>query len=281
MAGNWHCYCDETCIGKPHKHMAVGGLLVRVDHAKRISAEIREWRRDNRMHREIKWDQVDRCTYDRYREFVDHRMRELKCCHTAFCAIIVERNQWNNRDYNDNSEDEGLSKLFYQFILHRFIPLMQQGDSLFIFPDKKSEKYNFGKMQSALRGGMIRKFGAPRVSVPAIRPICSKTTILGQVNDVLLGAVGFHANEKQHLASVGEPKIKMAEHIASHLELPTLATATPPFPTQFGIWRFRPQPRSAKKMALRTLAALAARPEAEPRHRAGVFGVPTRRSNCT
>jgi hypothetical protein len=223
--------------------MAVGGILVRVDNAKRISTEIHDWRRETRIHREIKWEQVDKCTYDRYRNFVDLRLREIKSCQTAFCAVVVERGVWNNREYNDNCEDEGLSKLFYQFILHRFIPLMVQGDQLLIFPDKKNEKYNFGKLQSSLRGGMILKFGAPRVSIPLVRPICSKTTIFGQVNDVLLGAVGFHANEKQFQVGIGPFKIAMAEHIASLVALPTLATATPPLPTQFGIWRFMPRPR--------------------------------------
>jgi hypothetical protein len=170
-------------------------------------------------------------------------VRELRSRQIAFCAIVVERKEWNNREYNNNSEDDGLSKLFYQFILHRLIPLMPQGDNLLVFPDKKNERYNFGSLQSSLRGGMIKKFGAPRVSIPMIRPVCSKTTILGQVNDVLLGAIGFHANEKQFKPEVGPAKIALAAHLASLLNLPTLATATPPHPTQFGIWRFRPKPR--------------------------------------
>src|SRR5262245_9896156 len=106
MAETWHCYCDETCIGKPHTFMAVGGMLVRVPDAARLSAEIRGWRLADRMHREINWGQVDRGTYSRYRDFVNARMREIKGCEATFCALIVDRHEWNNRDYNDNAEDE-------------------------------------------------------------------------------------------------------------------------------------------------------------------------------
>lgn len=234
MAGIWHCYCDESCIGKPHKFMAVGGLLVRWNDSDQIRSEILKWRADRGMRREMKWSAVDAVSYDRYCQFIAARFGNIISCQLAFCALTIDRKQLNHRAYNDGSEDVGISKFYYQMILHRFVPLMGVGSTLYIFPDKKNEKFDYNELQSSLNR---------RVKVAKVQPICSKKTNFGQLNDILLGAVAFRWNDKHLDPDVTEPKIKLAEYIASLVGLPSLATETPPYPTQFGIWNFRLQPR--------------------------------------
>ena len=82
-------------------------------------------------------------------------------------------------------------------------------------------------------------------AVRSIEPLCSKGEPFLQMNDVLLGAVGYHCNEGEKTPDAGVAKKRLAAHIAKEAGLAHLKTNTSRSITHFGIWLHQLQ--SAKK----------------------------------
>lgn len=81
-----------------------------------------------------------------------------------------------------------------------------------------------------------------------LEPRKSKENNLMQVADVLMGAIGWHANDLGERPEAREGKIKLAAHIASKAKLASLKHGTPWGQRNFEIWRFRfSKPKRTKK----------------------------------
>lgn len=235
---DWHCYCDETCTERPDRYMALGGVLVPIEMCREIKPEILAWRQAQGMLSELKWQKVSRKKLAYYLDFVHSRLHDIEQRRLSFGALILDRHKLDYRGYSDGCDITGQSKFYYQLILHRFVPLMDEGDRLFVFPDEKRGKGGFAELQSALNNGIMRKYGRRRNTVALVKPICSKTTELGQVNDLFLGAVGYHANNKQRDLASGSHKRLLAAYIAHVLNLPELSKDTALEMKGFQVWRF-------------------------------------------
>lgn len=221
--------------------MAIGGILVPVVEARRIALGIGSWRIANGMPSELKWIRVSDGKHAQYEEFIRHRLQEIVRRRVAFGSLIIDIRDIDRRR-NDGCDVLGQSKYIYQLLLHRLIPLMDEGDRLFIFPDDKNPKSGstgYGELQAALNNGISRKYYRPRNVIAQVKPICSKSTNFGQVNDLLLGAVGFHANSKQLVTSTRTAKKKIAELIAQTMGLATLAEESKFTERRFQIWRLQ------------------------------------------
>jgi hypothetical protein len=246
MSDLWHCYCDESSIGKPNRYMVVGGLLVRADAAERISGIIKQWREIANMKAELKWKKVSDLKLPEYSAFVSDRIDEIRSGHLAFSALVIDRHQLDHATYNAGDEDIGQSKFFYQMVLRKFVPLMGDRDRLCIFPDVKRDARDFSELQGMLNKGIHTEHEYQRATISKVQPICSKKTNFGQANDLLLGAVGFHANMRQFIPSTRAAKTQLAEHIANSMGLRSLSAGTSRLSTRFSIWRFMLRPRMKK-----------------------------------
>jgi hypothetical protein len=235
---DWHCYCDETCTDKPHRYMAIGGVMIRVDEARRIRDDNHAWRRTHDMMSELKWQKVSKRKIAEYLYFAHKRLNDVKAKRFAFGALVLDRHKLDHAGYNRGEEITGQSKFLYQLILNRFIPLMSEGDKLAIFPDERRGHGDFGQLQGCLNSAIARKYRRQRNVVSKVMQICSKSTEVGQVNDLILGAVGFHANRKQQSSGTAHHKKVMAEYMAHLMGLPDLSTDTPFRMQWFHIWNF-------------------------------------------
>lgn len=84
---------------------------------------------------------------------------------------------------------------------------------------------------------LVNRLGFTTVDpVRSIEPRCSARENLLQVNDILLGAIGYQANDRDLVAGAKPERIALARHVADLAGVGHLRTNTPSTMTHFGVW---------------------------------------------
>jgi hypothetical protein len=255
MSAVWHCFCDETCTAKPNRYFAVGATMVRGDLSPSFHDAIDRWRDTAKMRAELKWAKIKRQKYAQYSDFIARSVGALNKRRISFAALVGDRHLLDHRTYSDGSEEVGYNKMFYQLILHRLLKHMQPLDRLIVYADRKHTESAYHELKSALNNGIRKKFNRQRYEVVDVQGVCSKQYNLVQVNDLFLGAVGFHANEKHTTGTPSPTKMLLAGEIAEGVGLASLSEPTPFHVTKFQIWRFQLRQRIQKGAANPNLSA--------------------------
>lgn len=85
---------------------------------------------------------------------------------------------------------------------------------------------------------MVQKQISPFV---AVEPVDSKKSEVGQLNDIILGAIGFQKNGYHLLAGSRKAKIDLVNFIADRAGLKDLSANSPWGRKRLTIWNFRLQ----------------------------------------
>lgn len=248
----WEIYLDETHVGKPHKKMGFGGIAVAESLARKLETQLTNWRSRTGMHKEMKWQRVSSLKKKEYRTFsrcLTYNAGEKLVC---FQVIMVDRHECDYRSYHENDKDLAWDKLYYQLVIHRFIPQIPENARIVIFPDQrqrsKKSVATLGEFKDAINAGIAKKFQGPRNKVVSIEPSCSKKVQLLQLVDIGIGAVAFQNNDGHLKPKPNPASVEIANSIAADVGLHSLKTSTPRSFTHFGIWQFRfNQPHRNKK----------------------------------
>lgn len=110
-------FCDETGISQD-RFMVVGGIVAHKNRIPEIHETMEEYRRKFYMNAELKWSKVSNQKFNEYKALVDYFFALNNKNYIKFHCVIFDNHQWNHRLYNEGDGDVGISKLYYQLILH-------------------------------------------------------------------------------------------------------------------------------------------------------------------
>jgi len=86
---------------------------------------------------------------------------------------------------------------------------------------------------------MKKKYSIDTNPFVSVEPRDSKKSELIQINDIILGAVGFQKNGYDLLAGTRDSKKELARYIAQQAGLPNLQHNSPWGRHRFTVWNFR------------------------------------------
>jgi len=86
---------------------------------------------------------------------------------------------------------------------------------------------------------MKKKYGIDSSPFVSIEPRDSKRSDLIQLNDIIVGAIGFQKNGYELLAETREAKKELSRYIAEEAGLANLKEDSPWGQSRFTIWNFR------------------------------------------
>ena len=221
--------------------MVFGGLMLPVEMAAEFKTEMQTWRQKWNMSAELKWSKISNGKHDEYRDYVDCGLRRLAAGQIVFRSIVLERRLLNYRRFQDGDAELGFHKFLYQLIFHCFCKRLCAGDRMVVFLDRRQTTYDHKELAQVLNASACRQMAIVGRPVAKVEPINSKHSELMQLNDVLMGAVGFHNNCKEKLPGTRQSKKDVAMQIASAMNLATLKVSTSPLLDRFGVWQFRLQ----------------------------------------
>ena len=211
---NYDLFCDESrqdllasasSITEVNQYCCIGGLSVPTEKRAELKARINALKIQFEVLGEIKWGTVSTSKLQFYLELVD-----LFFSYSDLCSrvVVIDASKTRNKVFNDNDQELGYYKFYYQLLYH----WLSWDNSYRVYTDQKTNR-DKKRLQELRRIVNIQfPISSPILSIQAID---SKESVILQMQNVLMGAIGYKYNYK----GMGKSSAKEAvvERIEQHL----------------------------------------------------------------
>lgn len=195
---------DEAGISND-RFTVVGGICAHKATLAGVYKTLSEYRETFNMRAELKWSKISDQKQQEYKWLVDYFFALNNSNLIQFHSIVFDSHQWNHQKYNDGEGDTGLSKLYYQLILHKFMKRCGPHGTLYVCMDHRNSKTSLEDLRRMLNSACERDHGL-RAPLKQLVSKHSHDDDLLQLNDVILGAVCAVRNGKHLLAEYRKSK---------------------------------------------------------------------------
>jgi len=234
--------CDESGISTD-RYTVVGGMVMHSKTLVDAYATLRDYRAKHRMQSELKWSKISNQKVGEYKALVDYFFAMNNVNYIHFHCICFDSHQWNHAKYNEGNSDTGLSKLYYQLLLHRFVKIYGNKGTLYVRVDHRNSQTPLENIRKMLNATAARDHGIDNSPVKQFVSCDSKSCDLLQLNDVVLGAV-CAARNGRHLVQGGRlAKAAIAALVLEKSGLTTFDLDSPWHIKRFTVWNMRARPR--------------------------------------
>lgn len=206
MNKTFNIYCDESChIEHDHKdYMFLGSVSCAYPQIRRHCKRIKELKKEHNFYAEIKWSKVSMSKVRFYLDLIDYFFdTDLK-----FRAIGIKKSQIKC-DEMGSSYDDFFYKMYYLLLNYKIDTL----DCYNVYLDIK-DLFSAQKVRK-LKEVLNTKYGVFR----NVQNICSHESLLMQLADLIMGAVSYNVNDKEHKNAA---KMMIIERIMKHLHTGSL-----------------------------------------------------------
>lgn len=232
---------DEAGISND-RFTVVGGICAHRATLQGVYKTLSEYREAFNMRSELKWSKISDQKIKEYRWLVDYFFAMNNSNHIQFHSIIFDSHQWNHHRYNNGEGDTGLSKLYYQLILHKFMKRCGPHGTLYTCLDHRNSKTSLEDLKKMLNSAYCRDSG----QIAPLKQLVSKHSHdddLLQLNDVILGAVCAVRNGKHLLAEHRKSKRQIAMDVLEKSGLQSFDRDSPKDIGRFTVWNMKARPR--------------------------------------
>lgn len=234
----YQVYADETCQNG-HSYLGLGGLIVEAAVAPSVASALNAVRARHNVHGEVKWAKVSQSKKAFYYEFVDVFFDFAERDELHFHSLVVDASTFNHAKWNNGSAEIGFNKLIFQLLLYKFgLPYGEKG-KLTVFLDDRSAQDVPDLIRPMLNRWMRKNWGVCTDPFRRITFYNSKASQLLQLNDLLLGSVGYRRNGR-HQDPNGSPlKRDYSEYIESRVRSIQPCRVTSKNARRYSVWEFR------------------------------------------
>jgi hypothetical protein len=185
-------YCDESrpelfTTKKPSRdrYMLIGSVWLRKDHRRAIKSKILELRKKHSAFGEIKWRSVAPSKIDFYKDIIKLFFDEGD--NLRFRCILIDTQLVDLNTYHKGDAELGFYKFYYQ-LLHHWI---RSGNRYSVFTDTKTTRvrHRLKKLHEILEKANLF------ADVKCVQALPSDESVLIQLTDLLVGAVGYSCHE--------------------------------------------------------------------------------------
>jgi len=193
--------------------MALGGIMVNDVQKVQIDGSIESFRNENYMFREIKWSKVSNQKLTEYQKFTSIIEEHFRLSGVHFRSLVLETEKFNFKKYQGGDKEQGFYTFYFQLLYHSFIKKLASNprNKVTVKLDHRETRYKLGELKDILNN-RCRKDGLHPI-VKAVQACDSKTSNILQLNDVILGAIGFNANQKQLKKDANHAKKELLKFI--------------------------------------------------------------------
>lgn len=185
-------YCDEcrqdllvnkNVIGKNNRYTVLGGIWIDKDAREEFKNEINKLRKKYNVYGEIKWKKVSNDKINFYKEVIRVFFKSKKI---AFRAIIIDSKIFDITKYHNNSLELGFYKCYYQLLKEWIKPPIEY--SVFLDYRKDKSRKRAYDLKTCINNHLKTD------TIKNIQFINSKESTLLQVEDIIMGCVGYKYN---------------------------------------------------------------------------------------
>jgi hypothetical protein len=232
---------DEAGISKD-RFTVVGGICLHKSVVEGVYKTLQNYREAFNMKAELKWQKISNQKLAEYQALVDYFLALNSSNKIQFHSIIFDSHEWNHKKYNDGEADYGLSKLYYQLILRKFVCRCAGSGSLYVCLDHRNSKTSLIDLQRMINAAALRDHGHHQPLKQLVSKVSHDDDLL-QLNDVILGAVCAVRNGKHLLADTRTSKKTIAACVLEKSGLKSFEQDSHRDIHRFTVWNMRPRPR--------------------------------------
>jgi uncharacterized protein DUF3800 len=208
-----HVFADETCQ-ENHDWMGLGTTGVSDEHLKHVRAMFLAWKKKMGLQGEIKWEYTDKKNVERYKTMATVYFNLLKRDILQFHAMTIPMADFDPQALGDDVPEAGYNRCFHHLLLWKYCSRSMMERKYFVFFDKRTSKVPWQPFRLAICRAAAKRYGMDHWPFRRMEYEDSKLEIMLQVNDLILGAVGFWWNKKHTTAPTAtSPKADLARHI--------------------------------------------------------------------
>ncbi|TDP74084.1 DUF3800 domain-containing protein [Roseateles toxinivorans] len=231
-------YGDESCTNG-HRYLCLGALAIRRALVPLALEQLAAVRQRHNTHGEVKWSKVSGAKLAFYRDYVDVFFEASRQDDMHFRALYVDTHTFDHHRFNGGQAEIGFNKLIYQLLLHKFGRKYGERHGIEVFLDDRTTKHNPEELRPMLNNHLCQ-FDITSMPFKRIRFKNSKNCDLIQLNDVLLGVIGFKKNLHENKPDCSVHKKALAEHIVRRaLENERPHRLNSAQATRFAVWPFQ------------------------------------------
>lgn len=231
-------YVDESCKDGI-RHLILGGIAIELRHIQIVSDELLRQRDQFKTFGEVKWQKVSKAKLPFYKAYVDVFFNLSTSDLLQFHALHVNTSTFNHGKWNQGSSELGFNKLIYQLLLHKFGRRYGGYYRLYVFLDERTTQHTPETIRPMLNAALAKEWGIPGAPFRRLTFQDSKKSEILQLNDLLIGAIGFRKNGRHQLPEASPAKVELAEYIARQaVQLEHPIRVNSPKARRFTLWAF-------------------------------------------
>ena len=232
----YHIYADESCKDS-HKVLVLGGLIVDSSEDRFVCNSLRAVREKYQTFGEVKWTKTSAAKLDFYKAFADVFFDRACKDEMHFHSLVVETATFDHTRHNMGDAEIGFNKLIYQLMLHKF-GRKYGNKPLYVFLDDRTSKTSPDEMRPMLNSELKKRWSKPLLPFRRIHFTKSHESEILQLNDLLIGAIGFRQNGRHHDASSSQHKCNLAAYIGRKIKMIQTQKPNDRNAPRFTIWNF-------------------------------------------
>jgi hypothetical protein len=208
----YHIYADETCQTK-HRWMALGVTIVAEEHADHVRAKLRACKHAMRLQGEIKWTRTDDSNIERYKRFANIYMYLVERGIIEFHCMLICMDVVDYRALGDDVPEFAYNRFFHHLLM-KLCRIRLRESKYFIKFDRRTSLVPLRPFCTAACFAAKRDYGLDHWPFRQFVYQESKLDMILQVNDLILGAIGFIRNGKEKvMPTMDTPKAELARYI--------------------------------------------------------------------
>ncbi len=228
-------YIDETSQTK-HRYLLLGALTIPLLSRQNALKAISEARLPQLPHGEMKWGKVSPSKFIAYQRTANSFFEHEAFANAHFHCIVIDTSRQDHQKYNNSDREVGFNKEIYQ--LANKCARLYPRDYFHVYPDQRETPFPPEQLRLILNSGR-RKAGDLR-SWPFRRWQFrdSKSSLLLQLTDILLGAVAYRVNGHAQSPDASPAKLDFSNYVLAKAKVPDAMIDTS-MAGKFTIWHRR------------------------------------------
>ena len=235
-----YVYMDES--GQTtNRYMCVSALVINKERAAGIRAGINKIKAVGRIDSEAKWTKVTSHRLVTYKALVNYFFDLIRSNQAQFHVMVCDFTQFDH--HKNGGRGGSVSKMLWQLARHRICSKYGHRADIHLFPDSGEHadslcKFRF-HLNNASRAKMPDGRKGAEIPVRHIEPTDSSREPLLQLNDIILGAICYRANERYDAPNASKHKKILARLVAKHAGATTFHYNPPAFGHRFSVWMMK------------------------------------------
>lgn len=234
-------YVDESSQ-ECHQYMVQSALIIESRLVQMALQQFEMARAANGLNPiagEVKWSKVSRAKLNAYLAVVDTLFGMSATDDIHWHSIIVNNTKLDHNRFNSGDPDVGFNKFLYQLLLSigRKYEKNDKGKmQYYVYLDERTSPQPPETLREILNSGLRKRWNIRYSPFRRVAYADSKKERLLQPNDLLLGSVAFHKNNRHASCPEDSPKRQLAARVAEHAKMNVLGGDTPQSQLRFSVW---------------------------------------------